>query len=173
MSTRTVSKLIPKTVEAVASEYNSLVTGLGLAGVILHHEEAADADIIDTADATDAATTLALANELRTAYVAHIASTQKHSAADATNTVSAAAATDAASTQALANELKLDLNAHQANVTPHRGKGGQGSVVAAPQVIATADGTDAATTQTLTNAVKAAYNLHVRSGAQNLRVHGT
>lgn len=173
MSTRVVPKLVPKTVEALAEEYNSLVTGLGLTGVVLHYEEALTGDAIDTADGTDAATVLTLVNVIRADYVAHIASTKKHSVADATNTVSLAAATDAATALALANELKVDINAHQAFVTPHRGKGGQGSVVAAPQAIATADGTDAATTLTLTNALKAAYNLHVRSGAQNLNVSGT
>src|SRR5574343_1699348 len=46
---------------------------------------------VSTADATESATALALANALRTDYTTHIASTTQHNQADATNTISAAA----------------------------------------------------------------------------------
>jgi len=159
---------------AQTEEYNNLVNALGAVGVLLHLEPAQTGDVITTADATDTTTRVALANILRTAYNAHIASTAKHGVADATNPTSAAAATNDATALTLINEIKADFNAHQALITGgvHRGKGGQGSTVSAPVAITTADGTDATTTGVLINAVKAAFNLHVQNGANNIVLIG-
>lgn len=173
MSERKVSKLQTLTLNALTEEYNSLVTALGATGLLLHYEEAATADIIATIDAVDLATGLVVGNELRALYVAHIASTKKHLAADATNTVTAPAATDQTELNTLLNELKVDLNAHQILLASHRGNGGQGSVSAAPIAIATTDASDLATSLTLVNALKAAWNHHVQSGAQNIDRDGT
>lgn len=169
MSTRVVSKLIPTTVEALDQEYNSLVTGLGLQGTILHTEEVNTAvDLITTVDSTNTATAVTLANAMRTWMIAHVASTAKHVAADATNVVTSAVATDQTTLNTLANEIKTDFNAHQILAAAHRGIGGAGSPAAAPAAVATADSTDQTTGVALTNALKAALNLHVSSGAQNI-----
>lgn len=171
MSTRKVSKLIPRTVEAMAEEYNSLVTGLGAAGGLLHYEESGAVE--STADATDAATAIVLANSLKTNLNAHLASTKLHSAADTTNPTTEPDATDQTTLNTLANALKTDLNAHHDVATYHRGIGGQGSPFAAPVDVSTANATDAATSIALVNALKAALNLHAQSGAQNINVTGT
>lgn len=172
MAERKVSQLQKLTLDAVVEEYNQTVTALGVTGVILHHESSVSGDLESTADGTDLTTNVTLANSIKTNYGTHIASTKKHSTADSTNTVSAADATDQSTLNTLINELKADLNAHQSH-SGHRGSGGQGGPVAAPQAIATADATDLATSTTLVNAIKAAYNLHVQSGAQTLDRGGT
>lgn len=171
MSDRKVSTLQKFTIDALVAEYNGLIDALGQTGVLLHHEEAADSEKISTADATDLTTVVALVNEIRTDYIAHIASTAKHSAADTTNTVTAAAATDQATVNTLANELKTDISAHDDDAG-HRGAGGEGSTVSAPVAVTTANATDLATSLTLVNALKVAYNKHIKSGAQALDVSG-
>lgn len=65
--------------------------------------------------ATDLATAITLANEIKADYEAHRASTTFHYTADATNTIAAANATDQSSLNTLANELKTDINAHMAS----------------------------------------------------------
>lgn len=66
----------------------------------------------------DLAGCIALVNEMKTVYNAHIADAAVHDAADATNGASSAAATNLATAITLANEIKADLIAHgtQANV---------------------------------------------------------
>ncbi len=172
MAERDVSKLASKTIDALVEEWNQTIIALGQNGVILHHESAAAADEESNDNGTDLATNIVLANSLRTKYIAHIASTKKHSVADTTNTVTAAVATDQTTLNTLINELKDDISAHDDHAG-HRGAGGQGSVTAAPIAITTADATDLATSTTLVNAIKAAYNHHVRSGAQTLNRDGT
>ncbi len=171
MSTRKVSKLIPKTVEAMAEEYNSLVTGLGATGVLLHYEESAAVEA--TADCTDLATALVLANSLKANLNTHMASTKLHSVADTTNPTTEPDATDQTTLNTLVNAIKDDIDAHQILAAPHRGIGGSGSVTAAPIAQSVADATDLATSVALTNALKAQVNLHVQSGAQNINVTGT
>jgi len=173
MTDRKVSKLQSRTLDALTEEFNALINGLGDVGLILHYDEHATADLITTADATDATTGNALANELKADFNTHLASTKRHAAADATNVTSTADATDAATLQALVNAWKADFNAHQLLTTSHRGAGGQGSPSPAPTVISTADATDAATQLVLVNAGKAAFNMHVKSGAQALDRDGT
>ena len=171
MADKQTSQIDKIALDDFIQEHNQLIDALGAMGVLLHYEEAQTGDVVTTADATDQATRFALANILKAKLNAHVASTLKHLIADATNVVTSADATNDATSQTLINEWKADFNAHQALITGgvHRGKGGQGSVVAAPQAITTADGTDATTTGTLINAAKAAWNLHVQSGAQKLQ----
>lgn len=72
--------------------------------------------------AVDLATAQTLANEIKTDYEAHRASTTFHYNADSTNTISASDASDQSSLNTLLNELKTDINAHMAsaptNVAP-------------------------------------------------------
>jgi hypothetical protein len=172
MSTRKVSKLVQPTVDAVVEEYNALVTGLGHAGLLLHYEETPVAPVT-SADATDLATALVLANEVKADLNTHMADTKKHLAADATNPTTEADATDQSTLNTLVNAIKDDIDAHQLLLTSHRGSGGPGGVTAAPIAQTAADATDAATSVTLVNALKDQVNLHARNGAQNLNVSGT
>lgn len=76
--------------------------------------KAATAAIAPT-EATDEATLVAAANAVRTALIAHYASTTVHNAADATNGATVAAttaATDAASARTLINALVAPMAAH-------------------------------------------------------------
>jgi hypothetical protein len=68
-----------------------------------------------TYPATDLASAIALANEIKADYTAHIGSTTYHQNADGTNTIAAANASDQSSLNTLLNELKTDLNAHMAS----------------------------------------------------------
>lgn len=69
---------------------------------------------VDVSTIVDTATANAALNLLRTAYVAHLADTDAHAAADTTNTLTSPAASDLASGIALANELRTKLPLHEA-----------------------------------------------------------
>lgn len=172
MADRDVSNLQKFTLDAMVEEYNQMLDGLGVVGLILHTEEAQTGDTISVADATDLATAIVLSNAIKADQNTHMASTAKHPAADATNPTTEDDATDQATVNTLVNAIKDDIDAHQLLTASHRGTGGPGSVVAAPQVIAAADATDAATSLVLANALKDAFNLHVQSGAQNINRSG-
>lgn len=117
---------------------------------------------VTTPNAADLATTVALANAMKAAYNAHIASTVVHVTADSTNAVTSADATDQATSNTLLNELKGDLNAHLVLAAAHGVVGGAGSF--APATVTTADATDGATSVTLANALKGAVNRHFAAG---------
>ena len=72
-------------------------------------------NVVSGADVALPADLFTLANELRTDYEAHRASTTYHESADSTNTISAAAATTVATLIALATELRTDIDAHMDN----------------------------------------------------------
>lgn len=74
---------------------------------------------VTSATATDLATAITLANELKADYNAHIASTTFHTAADTTNAVTSANATDQATLNTLLNEMKADFNAHRVLLSVH------------------------------------------------------
>lgn len=69
---------------------------------------------VDTATIVDTATANAALNTIRTAYLAHLADTDAHAAADATNTLTAPAASNLATGIALGNELRTKLPLHEA-----------------------------------------------------------
>ena len=77
------------------------------------HGSAVSAQIA-TADATNEASAITLANACKAAYNTggHINASNVHANNDATNTISASAATDQASLDTLLAELKTDINAH-------------------------------------------------------------
>jgi len=90
------------------------------------HSNSDSADVVSTANATNAATRLALANALRAAYAAHRVKGSGGSPAihinvggDTTNIVTAPAATDDESVLVLALELAAQINAHEAGTTWH------------------------------------------------------
>lgn len=161
--TRNIGDLPRHIDDGLVEQHNQLLDALGALGALPHHERTT---AVSAAAATDLATSVALANDIRARYVAHIADTDAHAAADATNTVTAVAATDLATVNTLVNEIKGDLNAHIALASVHRGVGGAGGVTIA--TVTTANGTDQTTANALCNALKAALNNHVRAGAPNL-----
>lgn len=158
----------PKLPGTIIDSHVALISGLRATGALLHEEDGVD-DVIETADASDLATSIALANALRAWWATHIADTDKHIAADSTNTTTAPVATDLAETQTLLNEIKTDFNAHHDAAAYHH-VGGEGGPVAAPADVTTANATDQSTANALANALKAACNRHVRSGAQLIAV---
>ena len=141
--------------DALETKFNAefaATTVLDATSAAIH--KAADANLVTTADAYSEASAVALANALKTAYALHIADTDAHPVADATNTTAAADATDESSAITLANELKADYNAHRSQATVHLNNDGGNAVAAA-------DATDADTLNTLLNEIKADYNAHV------------
>lgn len=77
---------------------------------------------IDATAIVDTATAVAALNLLRTATIAHLADTDAHAAADATNVPTAPAASNLATAATLANDLRTKLTAHFAfagTAAPH------------------------------------------------------
>lgn len=107
-----------------------------------------------TANATDEASAIALANALKASYNAHLVETDVHVTDDVTNDVTSADATDEASLVTLVNEIKADYNVHIADTDYHE-------VADGANAVATANASNTATAITLVNALKAAYNLHL------------
>lgn len=118
--------------------------------------------VVATADASDLATSVALSNALKAAWIAHIASTAMHLAADAI-TFSAADATDLASAQTLLNELKGDFNVHMMSPTTVHKVADPGARITA------ANASDQGTANTLANEIKRNFNAHVLKGGQTLQ----
>jgi hypothetical protein len=139
--------------------FDSLTALVGL-GLIPHFVAT---ELASSPVASDLATAQARGNDLRTKYIAHIASATAHVAADATNTIAAVAASDQSSLNTLLNEIKTDLNAHIQLAASHRGMGGAGTV--APTIVATADATTEGTSVALANALYDAFNRHVAAAA--------
>lgn len=65
--------------------------------------------------ATNLATAITLANEIKADFTAHLTQSGVHLNPDATNTIAASDATDQSSLNTLLNELKSDINAHMAD----------------------------------------------------------
>ncbi len=137
------------------------------AGLIIH----ADASTtIATANATDLASSILLANALKASYNAHCASACDagtgqgcHIAADATNPTAVADATDLTSVEALLNDLKSKYNAHRVLLASH-------ATADATNISAAAAATDQATSNTLANDLKTQLNAHY---AMAMAAHAT
>lgn len=84
----------------------SASTGLGC------HMAADATNVLSAPVATDEASAITLANDIKAKYNLHRASTAAHPVADSTNTVSASDATDDASLATLVNQIKARLNSH-------------------------------------------------------------
>ena len=108
-------------------------------------------------DSAAQAAAVAAANEWMVKYLAHIADTIAHIAADA-SPPSLTIATDVASAVTLANAIKADYNTHI-------GDTGQHPNADATNTIASSDATNLATLQTLLNEAKntTGFNQHVAS----------
>lgn len=137
------------------------------AGTVCH----ADASTaIATADATNEATLVVLANALKASYNAHCASACSassgqgvHIAADGANLVAAATATDTASAITLLNELKGDYNTHRASTSFH-------ATADSTNAISAANATDEAEAITLANEAKGDLNAHYARAFANQAV---
>lgn len=112
---------------------------------------------ISTADATSTASTITLAEALRTDYIAHISSTLQHNAIDGTNVIAAASATDIATCITLVNELRTDYLAHRSQVGIHPSADDYHAVEAITA-------TNAATCYSLVNEIKHCYHQHSGDG---------
>lgn len=118
------------------------------------HKVSDTANTTAAATATNQATAETLANELKTDYNLHIASTTYHAAADATNAVTSPNASEEATLVTLVNELKADINAH-------RNQAGVHVTNDSNHLITAADATNLATALTLVKEIKADYNAHL------------
>lgn len=164
--TRKTSELPGELASALVASVNALNAALAAQGALPHHDTTT---LVTTADASDLATSVALANALKVRYTAHIADTDAHVAADATNVIAAADASNLATAQTLLNELKADFNLHIARQASHRNyvSGAGGATVA---VVSTADAIDQSTANALANALKAAFNRHFAAGAPDIQL---
>jgi hypothetical protein len=168
MVDRNIPKLPTSQREAVAVQGNEIIDALRALGLIQH---IGLTDLVTTADATDLPTGQTLGNALKAAYNTHIASTDAHDAADATNGVSSANATDQSSLNTLLNEMKTDFNAHLILSAAHGARvAGDGRVTVA--TVATANASDLSTSIALVNALKRAINVHFASGARRVTYFG-
>lgn len=113
--------------------------------------------VIAAANASDLATSLVLANEIKAVYNFHCADTLAHKAADTTNVVSAAVATTLATAITMANETKVDYAAHRVSTVFH-------VVADSTNTIAAVDATDLSSLITLLNELKTDINAHMASG---------
>ncbi len=110
---------------------------------------------VTLAAATDAATQLALSNQLKTVINLHFADDIAHNTT-VSAAVTTATATDAATARTLANALKAAYNTHLSAANVHFTNDGTNTIAAA-------DSTDAATLQTLVNELRTDFNAHVVS----------
>lgn len=123
------------------------------AGASFHLDATASA--ITTADATDLATSLALANAIKGIYEDHLGDDAKHKLKDPKPTLTAASTLATAIT--LANAIKADYNTHRASTTYHYNADGTNAV-------SSADATDQSSLNTLLNEIKTDLNAHIASG---------
>jgi hypothetical protein len=96
---------------------------------------------------------IALANELRTDYTAHLVEATVHDPDDTTNVLTAPAASDLPTVITLLNDLRTKYAAHRVDATSH-------DVADATNTVASAACTDRETAVTLANQLKTAYNAH-------------
>ena len=162
-------------IDAIIAAENELQNALASQGLLPHscRAEGAIATALTALQALAAATTtptaVAAANAIRTLYIAHIASTDAHDAADATNTISTAVCTDEATAITLINEIKGDFNAHVVRDASHRGLiGAAGSVAIA--TVSTSDASNPATLYALIEATRLAVERHIQAGARPISV---
>jgi len=148
-------------VDATFDVVAAMVTAFRALGIFQHDLIVPSLVVTDTGTANLAAVQVLL-NAIKAAWNLHLANTDAHVAADATNVVATANATDQASSNALANALKTAFNAHIVLAAAHRGIAGDGKITTA--VVATTNAVDLPTSQALTAALLIAYNAHVQNG---------
>lgn len=110
---------------------------------------------ITAANASDLATSLTLAEQIRGVYNTHLDSDAAHKIKDPKPALTAA--TTLATAITLANAIKSDYNTHRASTTYHYNED-------ATNVITSADATDQSSLNTLLNELKTDLNAHIASG---------
>lgn len=113
----------------------------------------------DTADATNQATAIALANALKADYNAHRVLTSSHFVADSTNGVDSSDASGVATLVTLANEIKADFNAHLED-TGHVADDEANEITAA-DAAGEDDAAKVASAVVLLNEAKQKFNAHI------------
>lgn len=113
--------------------------------------------LVVSADATNLATSLTLANELSAAYTRHCADTLAHAEADVTNVVTAVPATTLATALLLAEDLRDQYEAHRIDTDSHYEADSTNAVTAAAAI-------DQDTLEDLLNDLKDQLNAHFGSG---------
>jgi len=148
--------------QTLVDAHNALKSQIG-AGAFFHLDKSEITSLL--ADATDLASTIALANQLKkvwnggysTTYPGHTQDTLAHKVVDSTDVTAVADASDLTTVEALLNDLKAKFNTHIASTTYHYNAD-------ATNTIATANATDLATSEALANSIKAALLAHWASG---------
>ena len=172
--TRRIMNLPPRIDDGHDAALIDIVACLVEAGIAAHHAVGA---LVTTADASDLATSQALAAALGLAVPAHAADIEAHTTADAAVVQAAAWSSapsvpaDLAEVQATLNEIKADLNTHVGTLDHHRGQPWGAIVtdgVRVAHVIGTADATDQSSANALANAIKAFLNLHSKGAAKTV-----
>lgn len=144
------------TIAAAGSKYHKDITTWGTTGNFTAPSAAARLAV--TATATDEATGVLRANELKNLLVYHLRSTAAHKAADTTTANTLAAVADAtadASVITLATAIQTAWNAHDGDTTYH--------ITADTTDDGTSIGSSAANARTSLNAIFTAYNAHIQS----------
>jgi len=122
------------------------------AGSSFHLDAVATA--ITAANASDLATSLTLAEQIRGVYNTHLDSDAAHKIKDPKPALSAA--TSLATAITLANAIKADYNTHRASTTYHYNAD-------ATNVVTSSDATDQSSLNTLLNEIKTDLNAHLAS----------
>ncbi len=125
-----------------------------LAGITTYHMDATEV-VVTAPDATDLATSIVLANNIRAVWVAHKADLLALKTVD-TATLTAPEMTTLATGYTLANEIKGDYATHIASTTWHY-------AADVTNTIAASDATTQNTLNLLLNELKADLNLHMAS----------
>lgn len=159
MTTRQVQDTPPGMVYAL----HASMLAVQKASLHLDTDESLAATLAAVAPATDLASSKTLAAALRVAWEAHIAGTDVHTVADATNTCTASSTADLAAVEALVTELKGDYNAHikDASLTWHRNRSWDLATSPDPS-------TDQTAANLLANELQTKIVNHLRNGMQTL-----
>ena len=122
----------------------------------IFHKGSISGSVILLADATDLPTVIALANEMKAAIVAHLASTgfQGVHASASAEAIAAADADDQTTANTLLNELKADHNTHCSESGVHLNNDGTNTV-------SSTDASDLASSLTLANEIKTDFGAHI------------
>lgn len=136
----------------LASQLKMIAERIG-AGSSFHLDATATA--ISAANASDLATSLVLAEQIRGVYNAHLDNDAAHKLADPKPALSPA--TTLATAITLANAIKADYNTHIASTTYHYNAD-------ATNAITSSNATDQSSLNTLLNELKTDMNAHIASG---------
>lgn len=144
----------------VCTAHNQLKAQIG-AGSSFHLDASEVA--VSAANASSLATSLALAKQLRTVYLFHLADTLAHKVVDTPPALSEP--TDLATAITFANALKADYNTHRASTTYHHNADSTNAV-------SSSDASDQASLNTLLNEIKTDLAAHIASApsAPSLRL---